>query len=103
MLPLILAIVGLIFHVYRAPKDAFVLFLAFLFTGIAILVYLNQKPFEPRERDYAYVGSFYFFAMWIGIGVYAIYDFIHGQDEGGVTLSGGPNSLTLKSYGMTCG
>lgn len=76
MLPLILAIVGLIFHIYRAPKDAFVLFLAFLFTGVAILVYLNQKPFEPRERDYAYAGSFYFFAMWIGIGVYAIYDFI---------------------------
>ncbi len=76
MLPLILAIVGLVFHIYRAPKDAFVLFLAFLFTGIAILVYLNQKPFEPRERDYAYAGSFYFFAMWIGIGVYAIYDFV---------------------------
>jgi hypothetical protein len=79
MLPLILAIIGLIFHIYRAPKDAFVLFLAFLFTGVAILVYLNQKPFEPRERDYAYAGSFYFFAMWIGIGVYAIYDFISSK------------------------
>jgi hypothetical protein len=79
MLPLILALVGLIFHIYRAPKDAFVLFLAFLFTGIAILVYLNQKPFEPRERDYAYAGSFYFFAMWIGIGVYAIYDFVFNK------------------------
>ena len=76
LLPLILAIIGLFFHFYRAPKDAFVLFLAFLFTGIAILIYLNQKPFEPRERDYAYAGSFYFFAMWIGIGVYALYDVI---------------------------
>jgi hypothetical protein len=74
LLPLILGLIGLIFHFYRAPKDAFVVFLAFLFTGIAIVVYLNQKPFEPRERDYAYAGSFYFFAMWIGIGVYALYD-----------------------------
>lgn len=75
-LPLILALIGMFFHFYRAPKDAFVVLLAFIFTGLAILVYLNQKPFEPRERDYAYAGSFYFFAMWIGIGVYAIYDFI---------------------------
>lgn len=73
-LPLILGLIGLIFHFYRAPKDAFVVFLAFLFTGIAIVIYLNQKPFEPRERDYAYAGSFYFFAMWIGIGVYALYE-----------------------------
>jgi hypothetical protein len=76
LLPLILALIGLFFHFSRAPKDAFVILLAFLFTGVAILVYLNQKPFEPRERDYAYAGSFYFFAMWIGIGVYAIYDFV---------------------------
>jgi len=73
-LPLILGLIGLIFHFYKSPKDAFVVFLAFLFTGIAIVVYLNQKPFEPRERDYAYAGSFYFFAMWIGIGVYALYE-----------------------------
>ncbi len=73
-LPLILGLIGLFFHFYRAPKDAFVLFLAFLFTGLAIVVYLNQKPMEPRERDYAYAGSFYFFAFWIGIGVYALYD-----------------------------
>ena len=73
-LPLILGFVGLIFHFYRAPKDAFVVFLAFLFTGVAIIVYLNQKPFEPRERDYAFAASFYFFAMWIGVGAYALYD-----------------------------
>jgi hypothetical protein len=73
-LPLILGMLGLFFHFYRAPKDAFVVLLAFLFTGIAIIVYLNQKPFEPRERDYAFAGSFYFFAFWIGIGVYALYD-----------------------------
>jgi hypothetical protein len=73
-IPLIFGVIGLLFHFYRAPKDAFILLLAFLFTGLAIVVYLNQKPLEPRERDYAYAGSFYFFAFWIGIGVYALYD-----------------------------
>jgi len=75
-IPLLFALIGLVFHYSKAPKDAFVLTLAFLFTGIAIVVYLNQKPFEPRERDYAYAGSFYFFAMWIGFGVYALIDFL---------------------------
>jgi len=73
-LPLILGVIGMLFHAYRTPKDAFVVFLAFLFTGIAIVVYLNQRTFEPRERDYAFAGSFYFFALWIGLGVYALYD-----------------------------
>jgi hypothetical protein len=79
LLPLILAIIGLVFHYRKAPKDAFVLTLAFLFTGLAIVVYLNQKPMEPRERDYAYAGSFYFFAMWIGVGVFAIYNFVQSK------------------------
>ena len=48
----------------------------FLFTGIALKIYLNERPFEPRERDYALVGSFYVFAIWIGFGVYAIFDCI---------------------------
>ena len=76
MLPLLLALIGLIFHYRKMPKDAFILTLSFLFTGLAIVVYLNQKPYEPRERDYAYAGSFYFFAMWIGIGAYAIFDLL---------------------------
>jgi hypothetical protein len=79
LLPLILALIGLVFHYRKAPKDAFVLTLAFIFTGLAIVVYLNQKPMEPRERDYAYAGSFYFFAMWIGVGVYAIYNFVQSK------------------------
>ncbi len=74
LLPLILGIIGLFFHVYRDPRFAFVIFLAFLFMGVAIIVYLNPKPLEPRERDYAYAGSFYFFAMWIGVGVYVLYE-----------------------------
>lgn len=73
-LPLIFGLIGMFFHFYRAPKDAFVLLLAFIFTGLAIVVYLNQKTLEPRERDYAYAGSFYFFAMWIGLGVYGLYE-----------------------------
>ncbi len=50
--------------------------LLFFFTGIAIVLYLNQKPLEPRERDYAYVGSFYAFAIWIGFGVLAIKEWV---------------------------
>jgi hypothetical protein len=73
-LPLILGLIGLIFHYRRNAKDAFVITLLFMFTGLAIVVYLNQYPYQPRERDYAYAASFYAFAMWIGIGVYAIFD-----------------------------
>ena len=49
----------------------------FLFTGILIIVYLNVVPFQPRERDYAYVGSFYAFSIWIGLGVLAIYEYLN--------------------------
>jgi len=73
-LPLILGLLGLFFHIYKAPKDAFVVFLLFLMTGMAIVLYLNQKPFEPRERDYAYAASYYAFAIWIGLGVYALFE-----------------------------
>lgn len=72
--PLILGLLGLFFHIYKAPKDAFVVFLVFLMTGLAIVMYLNQKPLEPRERDYAYAASFYAFAIWIGLGVYALFE-----------------------------
>jgi hypothetical protein len=74
MLPLILGLIGLFWHFWKNPKDAYVVFLLFFFTGIAIVIYLNQKPYEPRERDYAYAASFYAFAMWIGLGVYALFD-----------------------------
>ena len=72
-LPLILGLLGLIFMVVRAPKDAFSIFLLFFFTGLAIMIYLNPRPYEPRERDYAVAASFYAFAIWIGFGVIAIY------------------------------
>lgn len=72
-IPLILTLIGLAYHAYKAPKDAFVVFLGFLLTGFAILIYLNQRTFEPRERDYAYAGSFYFLMIWLGMGVFALY------------------------------
>lgn len=71
-LPLILGLVGLFFHYRYSSKDCFVVFLLFFMTGIAIILYLNQPSTEPRERDYAVVGSFYAFAIWIGLGVAGI-------------------------------
>ncbi len=73
-LPLILGIIGLLFHVKFDKNNFYILFLFFAFTGLAIIFYTNPKPFEPRERDYAVVGSFYVFAIWIGFGVLAIYE-----------------------------
>ena len=55
-------------------NNFYILLLFFAFTGLAIIFYTNPKPFEPRERDYAVVGSFYVFAIWIGFGVLAIYE-----------------------------
>ena len=75
-LPFILGLLGLWYQLKKDNKNFTVVALLFFFTGIAIVVYLNQKPFEPRERDYAYAGSFYAFAFWIGLGVLAIYDFL---------------------------
>jgi len=73
-LPFILGLIGLIYHANKDLKSFYVLLALFLFTGLALKIYLNERPFEPRERDYALVGSFYVFAIWIGFGVYAIYD-----------------------------
>ena len=67
-LPFILGLIGLYFLYQHDPKRFWVLMLFFLFTGVALKVYLNERPFEPRERDYALVGSFYVFSIWIGLG-----------------------------------
>lgn len=75
-LPLILGIIGLLFQIKWDKENFFILFLFFAFTGFAIIFYTNPKPFEPRERDYAVVGSFYIFAIWIGFGVLAIYEYL---------------------------
>lgn len=73
-LPLILGIVGLIFQVNKNGKNAFIVGLLFFFTGIAIVIYLNQPPVEPRERDYTFAGSYYAFCIWIGLGVLGVID-----------------------------
>ncbi len=75
-LPFILAVIGLFYHYKRDQKSFYVLLVLFLFTGLVLKIYLNERPFEPRERDYALVGSFYIFAIWIAFGVYAIYEFL---------------------------
>lgn len=74
-LPLILGLIGLFFHYYKHSKDAVIVTLLFFMTGLAIALYLNMYAYQPRERDYAFAASFYAFAMWIGFGTYAIYDY----------------------------
>jgi hypothetical protein len=74
LLPFILGIAGLFYQLNRDNKNWWNIFLLFIMTGLAIVFYLNQYPNQPRERDYAYVGSFYFFTVWIGMGVLALYE-----------------------------
>lgn len=83
-LPLILGLIGLYFHLVKNYKDGIVVVSLFLMTGLAIVVYLNQYPYQPRERDYAYVASFYAFAIWMGLGVLAIYEFLKKYMNGKV-------------------
>jgi tetratricopeptide (TPR) repeat protein len=71
LLPFILGIIGCVYQAIKNRKDWIVTFLLFFFTGIAVVLYLNQPGNQPRERDYAYVGSFYVFAIWIGLAVVA--------------------------------
>ncbi len=78
-LPLILGLLGLFWQAYRGQRGIrqfWVVFFLFFMTGLAIVVYLNQTPMQPRERDYAYAGSFYAFAIWCGMGVAAIIDIL---------------------------
>lgn len=92
-LPFILGILGIIFHVRRNKGDSWIVFTFFMLTGLAIVVYLNQYPYQPRERDYAYTGSFYAFAIWIGFGVLFIFDWLskkmNAQGALGVALIAG--------------
>lgn len=83
MIPLILGLIGLVYHGRKDAKGfAFVAMLFFL-TGIALILYLNSPPIEPRERDYIYVGSYYAFAIWIGFGVIALANWLKGVIKNG--------------------
>lgn len=105
LLPLILGVIGLVYQFARHRNDAFIVTMLFLLTGLAIVVYLNQTPMQPRERDYAYAGSFYAFAIWIGLGVYALFDIARNitmrelQRVGVVALGAGILFFVLESFG----
>ena len=76
MLPLLLGIIGIFFQFARDKRGSWLTFLMFFMTGIAVVIYLNQPPYQVRERDYAYAGSFYSFSIWIGLAVAAVYSWI---------------------------
>lgn len=88
-LPFLIGIAGFLWHIKKNKKDAFVLSLLFFFTGIAIVIFINQTPLQPRERDYAYSGSFYVFAIWIGLGAFALTEFLTRYLSARVATIGG--------------
>lgn len=94
MLPLLLGILGIFFQFARDKRGSWVTFLLFFMTGIAIVLYLNQPPYQVRERDYAYAGSFYAFSIWIGLGVMAIYSWI----EEALSRRGSDASMSAGKY-----
>ena len=81
MLPLLLGLIGLFFQFDRDKRGSWLTFLMFFMTGIAIVIYLNQPPYQARERDYAYAGSFYSFSIWIGLAVAAVYSWFSKKKE----------------------
>ncbi len=76
LLPLLLGLLGIFISCNYDGRNCFVVFMFFIMTGVAIVFYLNQTPYQPRERDYAYAGSFYAFSIWCGLGVMAIWDWL---------------------------
>jgi len=78
-LPLLLGLIGLFYHYEKNKKDFWVVMALFIMTGIAIVFYLNQTPNQPRERDYAYAGSFYAFSIWIGLGVAGVFSLVRSR------------------------
>ncbi|HSV89134.1 MAG TPA: DUF2723 domain-containing protein [Bacteroidales bacterium] len=87
MLPLVLGIIGMLFQLRRRPNDSLVVAALFFMTGLAIILYLNQTPFQPRERDYSYIGSFYAFSIWVGLGVLGIYNYLSKKVRWQVAVS----------------
>ncbi|MDD4107219.1 MAG: DUF2723 domain-containing protein [Prolixibacteraceae bacterium] len=94
LLPLLLGILGIIYQYNKnseGKRGLWIVFLLFFMTGLAIVVYLNQYPHQPRERDYAYAGSFYAFSIWIGLGVLAVYEAVKKYIPG--TIAAGISGL----------
>ena len=96
-LPLLLGLLGLFFQFDKDKRGCWLNFLMFFMTGIAIVMYLNQPPFQVRERDYAYAGSFYFFSAWAGMAVAALYSWISGalKKRGGAPLAAALTGVCL--------
>ncbi len=97
-LPLLLGLLGLVFQFDKDKRGSWLVFLMFFMTGIAIVLYLNQPPYQVRERDYAYAGSFYMFSIWIGLGVVALCEWLSEPLKGkvsGKALAGGVSALCL--------
>lgn len=106
-LPFLLGLFGMLYHFQRDWRRALAVMALFLMTGFLILIYLNQTPFQPRERDYSYVGSFFAFAIWIGIGATALIDWLRqaGKENGpvmygvlGVVFAAVPAWMTYQNY-----
>lgn len=94
-LPLILGLLGLVFQIMKDKRDSLIVGLLFFFTGLAIVFYLNQAGNQPRERDYAFVGSFYAFAIWIGLGVLYVKELIAGLIKNRMTANFAAGILCL--------
>ena len=99
-LPLLLGLIGLLFQSFRDKRGAWVTFLLFFMTGIAIVIYLNQPPYQVRERDYAYAGSFYAFSIWIGLGVAALAGWVNEKLGSGTARVGGSLAVSLLCMGV---
>ncbi|MCE2740816.1 MAG: DUF2723 domain-containing protein [Sphingobacteriales bacterium] len=95
-LPLILGLLGVFFHFKKAKEDATIVMTLFLFTGFFIILYLNFPAHQPRERDYAYVGSYQTFMIWVGLGVLALVDWLAKKLNRNIAAAGA-TALTLVS------
>jgi hypothetical protein len=106
LLPFLLGIIGIIYHFRRDKKFFWVLISLFFFTGLAIILYLNQHPYQSRERDYSYLASFMVFSVWIGLGASAIYQYfrkhIHNKliayVPAAIILILFPGQMVVKNY-----
>lgn len=85
-IPFILGIIGFLYVLQKDRKTFYILFVLFMLTGFVLKIYLNERPYEPRERDYALVGSFMIFAMWVGLGVFSLYETISSKIKSNVSL-----------------
>lgn len=100
MLPLLLGLIGIFFQFARDRRGSWLTFLMFFMTGIAIVIYLNQPPYQVRERDYAYAGSFYFFSVWIGLAVLAVYSWVEKYASSGAARTAAASAVSVLCLGV---